>query len=59
MDNKRRKKEIRKADVKTINKIVMDQNWGKQLLMRECFDRALELGYKGTFPIENLDNYEV
>ena len=37
----------------------MDQNWGKQLLMRECFDRALELGYKGTFPIENLDNYEV
>jgi|TARA_B110000967_G_C18858181_1_gene548411 hypothetical protein len=59
MDNNRRIKEIRKADLKTINKIVMNQNWGKQLLMRECFDRALELGYKGTFPIENLDNYEV
>ena len=34
MDNNRRIKEIRKADLKTINKIVMDQNWGKQLLMR-------------------------
>jgi|TARA_R110000868_G_scaffold14935_3_gene68879 hypothetical protein len=47
-------KEIKNADLITINKIVMDQNWSKPFLMRMCFDRALELGYKGTFPINKI-----
>ena len=43
--------DIKNADLETITKIVMNQNWSKPFLMRMCFDRALELGYKGTFPI--------
>ena len=43
--------DIKNADLETINKIVMNQNWSKPFLMRMCFYRALELGYKGTFPI--------
>ena len=43
--------DIKNADLETINKIVMNHNWSKPFLMRMCFDRALELGYKGTFPI--------
>ena len=39
-------KEIKNADLKTINKIIMDTSWCKPFLMRECFDRALVLGYK-------------
>ena len=50
-------KEIKNADLKTINKIIMDTSCCKPFLMRECFDRALVLGYKGKFPItkSNID----
>lgn len=44
-------KEIQNASLERINEIVMDSNWSNQLTMRACFDRALELGYDGGFPI--------
>lgn len=50
---------INKSDLKEINKIVMNQNWSRPFLLRMCFDRALELGYKGTFPVTKWDNDEV
>ena len=50
---------INKSDLKEINKIVMDQNWSRPFLMRMCFDRALKLGYKGTFPVTKWDIDEV
>ena len=44
-------KEIQNASLERINEIVMDSNWSNPLTMRACFDRALELGYDGGFPI--------
>ena len=43
---------IKKANLIQIDSIIMDSNFSNPLTMRECFDRALELGYKGTFPIK-------
>ena len=50
---------LNKANLKKINEIIMDQNWSRPFLMRMCLNRALELGYKGTFPVTKWDIDEV
>jgi len=40
------------TDLRFLNNLIMDNNFGSnQMLMVECFNRAIDLGYKGKFPI--------
>ena len=47
------------TDLQFLNNLIMDNNFGSnQMLMVECFNRAIDLGYKGKFPIPDTNMFE-
>ena len=48
------------TDLQFLNNLIMDNNFGSnQMLMVECFNRAIDLGYKGKFPIPDTKKFIV